>query len=98
MADGSKRPVCAVVGVGPGNGEALARRFAADGYAVALMARRTELTAEVAGELPGAQSYACDVTEAASAEAVFAPTPSDLGDVDALIYNGGSGFWGHVEE
>ena len=43
MADGSKRPVCAVVGVGPGNGEALARRFAADGYAVALTARRTEL-------------------------------------------------------
>ena len=28
MADKSKRPVCAVVGVGPGNGEALARRFA----------------------------------------------------------------------
>ena len=34
-----KPQVCAVVGVGPGNGEALARRFAADGYAVALMAR-----------------------------------------------------------
>ncbi len=49
MADGSKRPVCAVVGVGPGNGEAFARRFAADGYAVALMARRTELAAKLAG-------------------------------------------------
>ena len=69
MADESKRPVCAVVGVGPGNGEALARRFAADGYAIALMARRTELTARLAGELPLAKSYACDVTEAASVEA-----------------------------
>ena len=62
MAD-DKRPVCAVVGVGPGNGEALARRFAADGYAVALMARRAELTAKLAAELPRAKSYACDVSD-----------------------------------
>ena len=94
MADDSKRPVCAVVGVGPGNGEALARRFAADGYAIALMARRTELTAKLAGELPRAKSYACDVTEAASVETAFAATRADLGEVDALIYNAGSGAWG----
>ena len=98
MADESKRPVCAVVGVGPGNGEALARRFAVDGYSIALMARRMELTAKLAGELPRAKAYACDVTEAASVEAAFAATRSDLGDVDALIYNAGSGVWGNVEE
>ena len=98
MADGSKHPVCAVVGVGPGNGEAIARRFAADGYAVALMARRTELTAKLAAELPRAKAYACDVAEAASVEATFAAMRADLGDVDALIYNAGSGVWGNVEE
>jgi NAD(P)-dependent dehydrogenase (short-subunit alcohol dehydrogenase family) len=101
MADASKRPVCAVVGVGPGNGEALARRFAADGYSIALMARRTELTSKLAGELPGAKAYACDVTEAASVEAAFAATRSDLGDVDVLVLNAGSGggsVWGNVEE
>jgi NADP-dependent 3-hydroxy acid dehydrogenase YdfG len=98
MPDESRRPVCAVVGVGPGNGEALARRFAADGYAIALMARRTELIARLAGELPLAKSYATDVTEAASVEAAFAATRSDFGEVDALIYNAGSGVWGHVEE
>src|SRR5882672_3584506 len=45
MSEGKKqtKPVCAVVGVGPGNGAALARRFAAEGFAVALLARRTEL-------------------------------------------------------
>ena len=37
-------------------------------------------------------------TEAASVEAAFAATRADLGDVDALIYNAGSGVWGHVEE
>ncbi len=35
------KPVCVVIGVGPGNGAALARRFAAEGYAVALLARST---------------------------------------------------------
>jgi len=97
MADGSKPPVCAVVGVGPGNGEAIARRFAADGYVVALMARRMELTARLAGELPPAKAYACDVSEAASVETAFAAARADLGDVDVLIYNAGSGVWGDVE-
>ena len=97
MAD-EKSPVCAVVGVGPGNGEALARRFAADGYALALMARRTDLTTKLAAELKRAKSYACDVADAASVEAAFAAVRADLGDVDALIYNAGSGVWGNVEE
>ena len=37
-------------------------------------------------------------TEAASVEVAFAATRSDLGDVDTLIYNAGSGVWGNVEE
>jgi NAD(P)-dependent dehydrogenase (short-subunit alcohol dehydrogenase family) len=98
MANASKPPVCAVVGVGPGNGEAFARRFAADGYAVALMARRTEFTGKLASELARARAYACDVANAASIEVAFAATRADLGEVDALIYNAGSGVWGNVEE
>ena len=98
MADENERSVCAVVGVGPGNGEAFARRFAAGGYAVALMARRTELTAKLAAELPRARSYACDVAEAASVETAFAGMRADLGDADVLIYNAGSGVWGNFEE
>ena len=98
MADGTRLPVCAVVGVGPGNGEAFARRFAADGYAVALMARRAELTAKLAAELKGAKAYACDVADEASVEAAFAKMRADLGDADVLIFNAGSGVWGNVEE
>ena len=64
MADGSKRLVCAVVGVGPGNGEAFARRFAAEGYAVALIAR-PGACGQLAGKLPGARAYTCDVADAA---------------------------------
>jgi len=98
MADESKAPVCAVVGVGPGNGEAFARRFAADGYAVALLARRAELTSKLAGELPRAKAYPCDVADQASVDAAFTNIRADLGDVDVLIFNAGSGVWGNVEE
>ena len=98
MADGTKLPVCAVIGVGPGNGEAFARRFAADGYAVALMARRTELTAKLAAELKGAKAYACDVADEKSVEAAFAKMRAEIGDPDVLIFNAGSGVWGNVEE
>ena len=82
MAEANKLPVCALVGVGPGNGEAIARRFAADGYAVALMARRTELTGKLAAELRRAKAYACDVGEEASVKAAFAAMRADLGDVE----------------
>ena len=96
-----KRPhegVCAVVGVGPGNGAAIARRFAAEGYAVALLARRGELTQTLAGELPGARAYACDVADAGSVAAAFSAIRADLGEVDVLVFNAGSGVWGTVEE
>ena len=97
MAD-DKHPVCAVVGVGPGNGEALARRFSADGYAVALMARRADLTAKLAGELPRARAYSCDVADAASVARAFDGARAELGDVDVLVFNAGSGVWGTIEE
>src|SRR5260370_42283268 len=98
MADESKALVCAVVGGGPGNGEAFARRFAADGYAVALLARRAELTSKLAAELPRAKAYPCDVADQASVDAAFANIRADLGEVDVLIFNAGSGVWGDVGE
>jgi NAD(P)-dependent dehydrogenase (short-subunit alcohol dehydrogenase family) len=97
-SDASKKPVCAVVGVGPGNGAAFARRFAAEGYPVALLARGTSFTAPLAAELPGARAYACDVADPASVAAAFAAVRHDLGEVGVLVYNAGSGTWGTVEE
>ncbi|HXN33962.1 MAG TPA: SDR family NAD(P)-dependent oxidoreductase [Polyangiaceae bacterium] len=97
MSDG-KKPVCAVVGVGPGNGAAFARRFAGEGYAVALLSRRTEFAQDLASTLPGARAYACDASAAASVDRAFGTIRQDLGDVDVLVYNAGSGVWGNVEE
>jgi NAD(P)-dependent dehydrogenase (short-subunit alcohol dehydrogenase family) len=94
----AKKPVCAVVGVGPGNGAAFARRFAAEGYAVALLARKSDFTGELAATLPGSRAYACDVADAASVATAFASIRHDLGDVEVLVYNAGSGVWGNIEE
>ena len=101
MSDAKRtpRPVCVVAGVGPGNGAALARRFAAEGFAVALMARRTELIQELASTLPGARAYACDVGDASEASSARSPRSArTLGEVDVLVYNAGTGVWGTVEE
>jgi len=92
------KPVCVVVGVGPGNGAALACRFHAEGYAVGLLARSTELTTELARELDGARAYACDVGDEASVERTFSAIATELGPVEVLVYNAGSGVWGTIED
>jgi NAD(P)-dependent dehydrogenase (short-subunit alcohol dehydrogenase family) len=91
------KPVCAVVGVGPKNGRALAGRFAADGHAVALLSRSTDYSSELAEEL-GGRAYACDVTDPAAIEHTFTQIREDLGDVDVLLYNVGSGQFGTFDE
>jgi NAD(P)-dependent dehydrogenase (short-subunit alcohol dehydrogenase family) len=93
-----QKPVCVVTGVGPGNGAALAQRFSHEGYAVALLARRTELTSELATKLPGSRAYACDVGDAKAVERTFEAIRRELGEVAVLVYNAGSGVWGTVEE
>jgi NAD(P)-dependent dehydrogenase (short-subunit alcohol dehydrogenase family) len=90
--------VCVVVGVGPGNGAAFVRRFAEEGYKVAMIARTPGVMGELAAELPVARPYLCDVGNSESLERTFAQIAADLGPVDALIYNTGKGVWGSAEE
>jgi NAD(P)-dependent dehydrogenase (short-subunit alcohol dehydrogenase family) len=94
----TSKKVCVVIGVGPGNGAALARRFAKEGYAVALLARTTATSEALAASLPGARAYACDATDAGAVATTFAAIERDLGPVDTLVYNAGSGAWGTVED
>ncbi len=94
----SKKPVCAIVGVGPGNGAAFARRFATEGYAVAFLARSADLSRELASKLPDARAYECDASEPSSIEGTFAKIRQEMGEVDVVVYNAGSGVWGTVEE
>ena len=92
------KSICVIVGVGPGNGAAFARRFAAEGYTLALLARHKEFTEMIAAELPNAYAYDCDVSDVNSINKVCAQIKKELGEIDILIYNAGSGIWGNVEE
>ena len=93
-----KKPVVVVAGAGPGNGAALARRFADGGYAVALLARDIAKVTDLASQIEGAVAYACDVSAASSVAAAFDSIAQELGAVDVLLFNAGSGVFKSVEE
>ena len=93
MAD---RKIAIVAGVGPGTGAALARRFDAEGYRVALLARDKTFSEELAPKLDGARAYACDVSDEGSVAAAMGAIRADMGEASALLYNVGSGTFGDV--
>ncbi len=84
----------AVLGVGPGLGAAVARRFARGGFSVALMARREESVVGVRQEIEGAGGTALpiptDATDPASVAAAFDRTRAELGDPEVFVYNAGA--------
>ncbi len=65
---------------------------------MALLARGAEFSQELASSLPTARAYTCDAADEASVDAAFGRIRTDLGEVDVLVYNAGSGVWGTVED
>jgi NAD(P)-dependent dehydrogenase (short-subunit alcohol dehydrogenase family) len=94
----SDKPLCVIIGIGPRNGAAFARTFSAAGYRLALLSRSTELSAKLAGELGDARAYACDASDSESIPKVFEAIRHDMGEVDTLVYNAGSGTWGTLDQ
>ena len=94
--------VAAVLGAGPGLGAAVARRFASEGFAVALMARREESVAgarEEIEELGGtALPVSTDATDPSSVESAFGRVREELGDPEVFIYNAGAFQMGGILE
>ena len=92
------QPVCAIVGVGPGNGAAFARRFSEAGYRIALIARSSETIQTLAQALPNSYAYTCDITDQESVQMAFEAIQNEMGEIDTLIYNAGAGIWRNVED
>jgi len=90
--------VCAIIGVGPGNGAAYARIFADKGYRVALLGRTREKLEAVGGEIGGALTVSCDAADPGTVTAVLGQVSEDLGPVDCLLYNAGSAAFGSIED
>ena len=85
--------VCVVTGASRGIGAAIARRFAAAGAAVGLLARSTADLDALAGDLIAAGGRAagvwCDVTDVASIAAAAVSLRAALGPTDILVNNAG---------
>jgi short-subunit dehydrogenase len=93
--DSAKRPVALVTGVGPGTGAAIARRFSAGGYRVAMLARSGERLTALAQEIATAKGYVCDVTNEAQIDATLAAVKGELGVPTVLIHNAVGGAFGN---
>jgi NADP-dependent 3-hydroxy acid dehydrogenase YdfG len=91
-------PVCVISGVGPGTGTALAQRFAAGGYRIAMLARNAERLADVAGQVPSARAYVCDVSDQSQVDTTMSLVKSEMGAPSVLIHNAVGGAWGTFME
>ena len=84
-----------IVGASSGIGAALARRLAAEGYTLALLARRAELLKALCEEINAragqvrAVYYVHDVTDYDSVPGLFQEITSALGGLDLFIYSAG---------
>ena len=79
--------VCLVTGVGDGTGAAIVRRFASDGYRIAMLARNERRLARLEQELPGTKAYAFDIADLDRLVDVCRQVQADLGAPHVVVHN-----------
>lgn len=86
--------VALVVGVGPGLGAAIARRFAREGFQVALVARTAEFIDQLTRELSSAGGraggFVADVSQPKQVTKVIAKVRAEFGPISVLVHNASS--------
>src|SRR6516225_4898184 len=84
------KKIATIIGVGPGLGAALARRFGSE-YAVALVARSKDKLAGFSSEINAAGGSAvaisADVSKEQEIATAFEQIRRELGDTEVLVYN-----------
>lgn len=91
-------PLALVTGVGPGTGSAIARRLAAGGYRVALLARDAARLDALAAELPGSRAWPCDLTDTAQLHATLDDIVAAMGAPELVVHNAVGGAFATFQE
>ena len=81
------KKLAVITGVGDATGAALVRRFAKDGYRVAMIARNADRLRALEKEIDGAASYPCDVGDLDALFRTIDTIKSELGDPSVVIHN-----------
>lgn len=92
MADRLAGRVALVTGAGQGIGEAIARRFAAEGAQVAGIDRNAETLEQLASTTPAFTPLAVDVTDHVALSRCVEATVTSHGRIDILVNNAGFGY------
>ncbi|MEO1245037.1 MAG: SDR family NAD(P)-dependent oxidoreductase [Pseudomonadota bacterium] len=90
----SGKAVCLITGVGDATGAALARRFAAGGYRVAMIARNADRLERLAEAIPDASAYPGDVADLDALLRTVTNIRLELGEVQVLLHNAVSHTFG----
>ncbi len=94
--------VATILGVGPGLGAAVARRFAREGFSLGLMARSEEGLSAAREEVEGtggeALAVSADATDAESVASALERVREGLGDPEVFVYNAGAFQMGGILE
>ena len=85
------RPLAVIAGAGPGIGRAVARRFAQEGFELALASKDLLHLEHLTKELPRAATFRCDFAEPGAAARLFAQIRAACGDPQVLVYNASQG-------
>jgi NAD(P)-dependent dehydrogenase (short-subunit alcohol dehydrogenase family) len=94
MSGATERPVALIVGAGDSIGSAIARRFAAGGFAVAVGRRNAEklepLLKEIEAAGGRARGFALDARDEENVQAAFATIERELGPLEVVVFNPGA--------
>lgn len=81
------KPLCLITGVGDSTGAALARRFSAGGYQVAMIARNAARLKALEVEIEGAKAFVCDVGDLEALARTLEEIRESLGSPKVIIHN-----------
>ena len=87
----SRKPVCLIIGAGPGIGYSVARKWAKQEYQVVIV-RRSDISQDVLDKecCPGIIAMKGDVTDQRRMEEIVNEVEAKYGAIQTLIYNAGS--------